>query len=41
MSTAIAAIREGRRFLMVEKDERFFKTGKKRIEDELKNPTLF
>jgi site-specific DNA-methyltransferase (adenine-specific) len=41
MSTAIAAMREGRRFLMVEKDERYFEIGKKRIEGELKNPTLF
>ena len=41
MSTAIAAIREKRRFLMVEKDEHYFEIGKKRIENELKNPTLF
>lgn len=41
MSTAIASIREERRFLMVEKDERYFKIGKKRIEEELKTPTLF
>ena len=41
MSTAIAAIREKRRFLMVEKDEHYFEIGKKRIEDELKSPILF
>lgn len=41
MSTAIAAIREKRRFLMVEKDEHYFEIGKKRIEDELKSQILF
>lgn len=41
MSTAIAAIRENRRFVMIEKDPKYFEIGKKRIEEELSNPTLF
>lgn len=41
MSTAIAAIRENRRFVMIEKDPKYFEIGKKRIEEELSNPRMF
>lgn len=41
MSTAIAAIRENRRFVMIEKDTKYFEIGKKRIEEELSNPRMF
>lgn len=40
-STAIAAIREKRRWLCIEKDPHYYEIGKKRIEEELRNPTLF
>lgn len=41
MSTAIAAIREKRRYIMIEKNEHFFEIGKKRIEEELANKEIF
>lgn len=41
MSTAIAAIREHRHYLMIEKNPKYFEIGTKRIENEVKNPTLF
>ena len=41
MSTAIAAIRENRRFVMIEKDPKYFEIGKKRIEEEWSNPSMF
>lgn len=40
-TTAIAAIREKRNFICIEKSEEYFNIAKKRIENELKQPTLF
>lgn len=40
-TTAIAAIREKRNFICIEKDPNFYEVAKKRIENELKQPTLF
>lgn len=40
-STAIAAIQEHRRYIMIEKDPHYFEIGKKRIEEELRQPSLF
>lgn len=41
MSTAIAAIREHRRYIMIERDPHYFEIGKQRVEKELESPTLF
>lgn len=41
MSTAIAAIRENRRYIMIEKDPSIFAIGKARVEEELRNTSLF
>lgn len=38
---AIAAIREKRKFICIEKDEKYFGIAQKRINDELREPTLF
>lgn len=40
-TTAIAAIREKRNFICIEKSEEYYNIAKKRIENELKQPTLF
>ena len=40
-STIIAAIRERRQWIGIEKDEKYFNIAKKRIETELSQPTLF
>lgn len=40
-TTCVAAIKEKRRYIGVEKDEQFFEIAKKRIEQELSQPTLF
>ena len=40
-TTAIAAIREKRNFICIEKSEEYFNIAKKRIENELNQPTLF
>lgn len=40
-TTAIACIREKRNFICIEKDPNFYDVAKKRIENELKQPTLF
>ena len=40
-TTAIAAIREKRNWICIEKSEEYFNIAKKRIENELKQPTLF
>lgn len=40
-TTAIAAIREKRNFICIKKDPNFYDVAKKRIENELKQPTLF
>ena len=40
-TTAIAAIREKRNFICIEKDPKFYEVAKKRIENELNQPTLF
>lgn len=40
MSTAIACIREKRKYIMIEKDETYFNIGKKRIEAEKQQLTL-
>lgn len=40
-TTAIAAIREKRHWICIEKDPKFYEVAKKRIENELKQPTLF
>lgn len=36
--TSVAAIRENRQYLGIEKDEHFFEIAKKRIENELQQP---
>lgn len=40
-TTAIAAIRERRKFICMEKDPKYFETAQKRIKRELQSPTLF
>ena len=40
-TTAIAAIREKRNWICIEKSEEYFNIAKKRIENELNQPTLF
>ncbi|MBQ3989814.1 MAG: site-specific DNA-methyltransferase [Bacteroidales bacterium] len=40
-TTAIACIREKRNFICIEKDPKFYDAAKKRIENELNQPTLF
>lgn len=40
-TTAIAAIREKRHWICIEKSEKFYEIGKKRIEEEMRNPSLF
>lgn len=40
-TTAISAIREKRNFICIEKSEEYFNIAKKRIENELNQPTLF
>ena len=40
-STCIASIREKRRWIGIEKDEEYYQIAKKRIEQELSQPTLF
>lgn len=40
-TTAIAAIREKRNWICIEKSEEYYNIAKKRIENELKQPTLF
>lgn len=40
-STCIAAIREKRRWIGIEKNEEYYQIAKKRIEQELSQPTLF
>lgn len=40
-STCIAAIRERRRWIGIEKNEEYYQIAKKRIEQELSQPTLF
>ena len=40
-STAIACLREGRKFIGFEKDEKYFQTAQERIKKELSQPRLF
>lgn len=40
-TTCVAAIKEKRQYIGIEKDEQFFEIAKKRIEQELSQPTLF
>lgn len=40
-TTAIASIKEKRKFLCMEKDPKYYEIAKKRIEAELSEPTLF
>jgi DNA modification methylase len=40
-TTAIACIREKRNWICIEKDPKFYEVAKKRIENELNQPTLF
>jgi site-specific DNA-methyltransferase (adenine-specific) len=40
-TTAIAAIREKRNFICIEKDQHYYEVAKKRIENELLQPKLF
>ena len=37
----VAAIRERRKFICIEKDPKYFEVAQKRIKDELREPTLF
>lgn len=41
MSTGVACIREKRKYILIEKDENYFNLGKKRLENEKQQPTLF
>lgn len=40
-TTAIAAIREKRNYICIEKDPNFYEVARKRIDNELRQPTLF
>ena len=40
-TTAIAAIREKRNYICIEKDPHFYEVARKRIDNELRQPTLF
>lgn len=40
-STIVAAIREKRQYIGIEKDEKYFKIAKERIDKEISQPTLF
>ena len=40
-TTCVAAIKERRQYIGIEKDEQYFEIAKKRIEQELSQPTLF